>query len=176
MSLEDVSLEQRDQLALLMKDLSDNPTTRKKTLELVKQLRPGMSVPELDLEEKTNSALEQMRAENEKIRAELMEARQLETLEKKRQALITKGKARNEDDIKEIEKVMLEKRIPDHETAAEYWDWMKQSAEPTPTGYNPSALGKFDLSKYMKNPIGAARNEAAAALQELRVNRRPIGI
>jgi len=45
MSLEDISLEQRDQLAMLMKDLSDNPTTRKETLKLVKQLRPSMSVP-----------------------------------------------------------------------------------------------------------------------------------
>ena len=176
MSLEDISLEQRDQLALLMKDLSDNPSTRKETLRLVKQLRPSMSVPELDLEDKTNTALQQMRSENEKIRGELMEARQLESLEKKRAQLIANGKARNDEDIKEIEKVMLEKRIPDHETAAEYWDWMKQSAAPTPTGYNPSALGKFDLSKYMKNPIGAARNEAAAALNELRGNRRPIGI
>jgi hypothetical protein len=52
---------------------------------------------------------------------------------------------------------------------------MKQSATPTPTGYNPSAVSKFDLGKYYKNPVGAARDEASKALQELRQNKRPIG-
>ena len=71
---------------------------------------------------------------------------------------------------------MLEKKISDHETAAEYFDWMKQAAAPTPTGYNPSPLKGFDLNAYWKNPVQGARNEAAKALQELRKNTRPIGI
>ena len=82
---------------------------------------------------------------------------------------------RSDADVEEIEKVMLEKKIADHDTAAEYWQWMKQSAAPTPTGYNPSAVKQFDLNKYYKNPVGAARDEAAKALQELRKNTRPIG-
>jgi len=53
---------------------------------------------------------------------------------------------------------------------------MKQSAVPTPTGYNPSAVAKFDLGKYYKNPVMAARDEAAKALNELRRNPRPIGL
>jgi hypothetical protein len=48
---------------------------------------------------------------------------------------------------------MLDKGITNHEAAAEYWNWMKQSAVPTPTGYNPSAVSKFDLGKYYKNPV-----------------------
>ena len=77
----------------------------------------------------------------------------------------------------EIEKVMLEKNIPNHETAAEYWKWMQQSAAPTPgTSYNPSTLSKFDLSKYQKNPVAAARDEAFKALNELRKSPKPIGL
>ena len=54
---------------------------------------------------------------------------------------------------------------------------MKQAATPTPSGYNPNLINKFDLSKYWKNPQGAARNEAATALQEIRnQGRRPIGV
>jgi hypothetical protein len=86
-----------------------------------------------------------------------------------------KGLVDREEDIHEVEKIMLEKGITNHESAAEYWNWMKQSATPTPTGYNPSAVSKFDLGKYYKNPQAAARDEAAKALQELRKNSRPIG-
>jgi hypothetical protein len=75
------------------------------------------------------------------------------------------------------EKIMLEKNIPNHETAAEYWKWMQQSAAPTPgTSYNPSTLSKFDLSKFQKNPVAAARDEAFKALNELRKSPKPIGL
>ena len=72
--------------------------------------------------------------------------------------------------------VMLDKGITNHESAAEYWQWMKQAAAPTPSGYNPNAMGKFDLGKYWKNPVAGARDEAAKALAELRKNPRPIGL
>jgi hypothetical protein len=71
---------------------------------------------------------------------------------------------------------MLEKGITNHEAAAEYFQWMKQAAVPTSTGYNPSAINKFDLNKYWKNPVASARDEAAKALTELRKNPRPIGL
>jgi len=53
---------------------------------------------------------------------------------------------------------------------------MKQSAAPTPSGYQPNTMSKFDLSKYWKNPVTGAREEAARALAELRQPRRPIGL
>jgi hypothetical protein len=55
---------------------------------------------------------------------------------------------------------MLERGITNHETAAEYHQWMKQAAVPTSSSYNPSPMNKFDLSNYWKNPQTAARNEA----------------
>ena len=175
MSLEDVSYEQRDQLAALMRELSDNPATRKEVLRLTKKIKPDLVIPELDIEESTTSAVSETRRELEAMRAEMAQKRAEEDLERRRNALIRKGYAASDSDVEEIEKVMLEKKIADHDTAAEYWQWMKQSAAPTPTGYNPSAINKFDLSKYYKNPVGAARDEASKALQELRKNTRPIG-
>jgi hypothetical protein len=175
MSLEDVSYEQRDQLAALMRELSDNPATRKEVLRLTKKIKPDLVIPELDIEETTTNAVGETRRELEAMRAELAQKRAEEDLERRRNSLIRKGYAASDEDVEEIEKVMLEKKIADHDTAAEYWQWMKQSAAPTPTGYNPSAINKFDLSKYYKNPVGAARDEAAKALQELRKNTRPIG-
>ena len=175
MSLEDVSYEQRDQLAALMRELSDNPATRKEVLRLTKKIKPDLVIPELEIEETTTSAVSEARKELDDLKAQLAQRRAEEDLEKRRNALIRSGKAKSEEDVEEIEKIMLEKKIADHDTAAEYWDWMKQSAAPTPTGYNPSAVKQFDLNKYYKNPVGAARDEAAKALQELRKNTRPIG-
>ena len=175
MSLEDMSFEQRDQLALLMRELSDNPATRKDVLRLTKQLKPDLVIPELDIENTTKSYVDKLEQRLMERDAKDREQDAVRDLEARRNKLMKKGFVQNEEDIHEVEKIMLEKGITNHESAAEYWQWMKQSATPTPTGYNPSAVSKFDLGKYYKNPVGAARDEASKALQELRQNRRPIG-
>ena len=175
MSLEDMSFEQRDQLALLMRELSDNPATRKDVLRLTKHLKPDLVIPELDIENTTKSYVDKLEQRLMERDAKDREQDAVRDLESRRSKLMKKGLVQNEDDIHEVEKVMLEKGITNHESAAEYWQWMKQSATPTPTGYNPSAVSKFDLGKYYKNPVGAARDEASKALQELRQNKRPIG-
>ena len=176
MSLEDISLEQRDELALLMKELAENPATRKKALRLTKKVRPNLPIPELELEDYTEKKVTAAEDRVAQLEAKLKEKESLEELQKRRDKLIKKGLAQSDEDIEQIEKIMLEKKISDHETAAEYFDWMKQAAQPTPTGYNPSPLKGFDLNSYWKNPVQGARNEAAKALQELRKNTRPIGI
>jgi len=175
MSLEDMSFEQRDQLALLMRELSDNPATRKEVLRLTKQIKPDLVIPELEIESTTKSYVEKLEQKLMDREAKDREQDALRDLESRRNRLMKKGLVEREEDIEEVEKIMLEKGISNHESAAEYWQWMKQSATPTPTGYNPSAVSKFDLGKYYKNPVGAARDEASKALQELRQNKRPIG-
>jgi hypothetical protein len=176
MSLEDISLEQRDELAMLMKELAENPATRKEALRLTKKVRPNLPIPELELEDYTEKKVTQAEDRVSQLEAKLKEKEALEDLQKRRDSLIKKGLAQSDDDIEQIEKIMIEKKISNHETAAEYFDWMKQAAQPTPSGYNPSPLKGFDLNAYWKNPVQGARNEAAKALSELRKNTRPIGI
>ena len=176
MSLEDMSFEQRDQMALLMRELSDNPETRKEILRLTKKVKPGLVIPELDIEEHTHTAVSAANKRVEDLEARIREKEAVEDLNKRRMNLIKKGLIQDESEIEHVEKIMLDKGITNHESAAEYWDWMKQSAVPTPTGYNPSAVAKFDLGKYYKNPVMAARDEASKALNELRRNPRPIGL
>jgi len=171
-----MSFEQRDQMAMLMRDLSDHPSTRKDILRLTKKIKPDLVIPELDIEDHTSSAVQKVQQELEQMRAERREQEARNSLNDRRTKLMKKGFIQNEDDIDEIEKIMLDKGITNHESAAEYWQWMKQSAVPTPTGYNPSAVAKFDLGKYYKNPVMAARDEASKALNELRRNPRPIGL
>lgn len=176
MSLEDLSMEARDELAMLARQLSENPATRKEFLRLTKRAKPDMPIPELEIEDKTDSAIEMMRKENQELRAKWQEKEAMEELRSRRSNLKSKGLVERDEDIAEVEKIMLEKGMTNHETAAEYWQWMKQSAQPTPTGYNPNPMTKFDLGKYWKNPVQGARDEAAKALNELRKNPRPIGI
>jgi len=176
MSLEDLSMEARDELAMLARQLSENPATRKDFLRLTKKAKPDMPIPELEIEDKTDSAIELMRKENQELRAKWQEKEAMEELRSRRSNLKSKGLVERDEDIAEVEKLMLEKGMTNHETAAEYWQWMKQSAQPTPSGYNPNPMTKFDLGKYWKNPVQGARDEAAKALNELRKNPRPIGI
>ena len=119
MSLENLSLEARDELASLSQKLAENPQTRKEFLRLTKKVNPDLPIPELEIEDKTNSAIDQIRSENAQLQAKLRERDAMEELERRRQSLVKKGLA-TEDDIADVEKIMLEKKISDHETAAQY--------------------------------------------------------
>ena len=136
MSLENMSLEQRDELALLMKQLSENPETRKEALRLTKKLRPDLPMPELEIEDYTEKAVSKANQRVEELERKLQEKEAHENLDKRRNSLMEKGLIDSKSDIEEIEKIMLEKGITNHESAAEYWQWMKQAAVPTPSGYN----------------------------------------
>jgi hypothetical protein len=176
MSLEDLSFEARDELAALARQMSEDPTTREQFLRMTKQLKPDLTIPELEVKSYTEKAVSEARREVEEMRAKLRERDALEDLEKRRTNLKKKGLIKSDSDLEAVEKVMIEEGITNHEAAAKYWAWMNQAATPTPIGYNPSAIAKFDLGKYYKNPVGAAREEASRALQELRTNPRPIGL
>ena len=176
MSLEDLTLEARDELAALSRQLAENPNTRKDFLRLTKKVKPDMPIPELEIEDATNAATSQMRGELESLRNQMREKDAIEELNRRRSKLKAKGLIESDEDIEHVEKVMLEKGITNHEAAAEYWSFMKQAATPTPTGYNPSAIKGFNLDQFWKNPVQGARNEAAAALNELRRNPKPIGL
>ena len=176
MSLENLSLEARDELAALAQTLAENPETRKDFLRMTKRVKPDLPIPELDIEDYTHRAVSRSEDRVQALEAKLREKEALEELQKRRQSLMKKGLISNESEVGDVEKIMLERGITNHETAAEYHQWMKQAAVPTSTGYNPSAVKQFDLNKYWKNPVSAARNEAMNALNDLRKPQRPIGL
>lgn len=176
MSLENLDPSARDELAALAQQLAENPETRKEFLRMTKKVKPDLPIPELELEQTVNNAMSQADQRVQQLEAKLRERDAMETLEKRRQALMEKGLIESKEDIKAVEKLMLERGITNHETAAEYHKWMKQAAVPTSSGYNPSAVKNFDLNRYWKNPATAAREEAVKALNELRKPTRPIGL
>ena len=176
MSLENYSLEARDELAALAQTLAENPETRKDFLRMTKKVKPDLPIPELDIEDYTHRAVSRSEDRVQALEAKLREKEAIEELNNRRQSLMKKGLISNESEVSDVEKIMLERGITNHETAAEYHQWMKQAAVPTSSGYNPSAVKQFDLNKYWKNPAAAARNEAMNALNDLRKPHRPIGL
>ena len=176
MSLENLSQDARDELAALAQTLAENPDTRKDFLRMTKKVKPDLPIPELDIEDYTHKAVSRSEDRVQALEAKLREKEAMEELQKRRQSLMKKGLISNEAEVDDVEKIMLERGITNHETAAEYHQWMKQAAVPTSTGYNPSAVKQFDLNKYWKNPSAAARNEAMNALNDLRKPVRPIGL
>ena len=176
MSLENISLEARDELAALAQQLAENPATRKDFLRMTKKVKPDLPIPELEIEDYTQKAVNKSEERVQALEAKLRERDAVEELNKRRQSLMKKGLISNEDEVSDVEKIMLEQGITNHETAAQYHQWMKQAAVPTSSGSNPSAVKQFDLSKYWKNPSSAARNEAMNALNDLRKPQRPIGL
>ena len=176
MSLENLSPDARDELAALAQTLAENPATRKEFLRMTKKVKPDLPIPELEIEDSTTRAVSKAEERVQALEAKLREKEAIEELKKRREQLLKKGLIKSEDDVPAVEKIMLEKGITNHETAAEYHEWMKQAAVPTASTYNPSPVKGFNLDKYWKNPNQAARNEALNALNELRNPRRPIGL
>jgi len=176
MSLEDVSYEARDELARLAKQLSDNPETRGPFLKLAKQVRPDVSMPEIEIEERYTKKFQDFESKLAARDAKQAERDAMDNLEYRRNSLLEKGLVDSRDEIQKVEKLMLDKGITNHEAAAEYHNYMKQAAIPTPSGYNPNPMRKFDLSAFHKNPVQAARETAAQALSEFRKPVRPIGL
>jgi hypothetical protein len=176
MSLENLSLEAQAELAALAKSLAEDPKTRKQFLQLTKQVRPDVPIPEIEIEERTNAVLDSANKRVESLEAKLRAKDAKEELERRRNNLRTKQLAESDEDIADIEKLMIEKGIANHETAAEYHSWMKQAAAPTPSQFASPVMSRFNTQDYMKNPVGAARDAAHAALAEFRKNPRPIGL
>jgi hypothetical protein len=176
MSLEDKSYEERDELARLALQLSNDPKTRPDFMRLTRQVRPDVAMPELEIEERVNTAFNSAQQKIASLEAKLAERDAVDNLESRRKSLLEKGLVQSRSEVQEVEKLMLEKGITNHEAAAEHYKYMQQAAVPTPSGYNPNPMRQFDLSAFRKNPIQAARDVAAQAMSEIRKPTRPIGL
>ena len=176
MSLENLSSDAQAELAALTQAIIENPKTRKTFLHLTKEVRPDVPIPEIEIEERTNSVLAEANKKVESLEQRLRQKEAKEELERRRMALIEKNLINSRDEIAEVEKLMVEKGIASHETAAEYHQWMKQAATPTPSQFPQPVMSRFNTKDFMKNPVGAARDAAHAALAEFRKNPKPIGL
>lgn len=170
-SLEGMSPDAIAGLAMLAKGLSSNPHTRNQFLQLTKAANPNMSIPEVDLPFQINNAISEERGKREALEARLRERDIRDSVISRRQE-IQKSKGLSDADIADVEKLMLEKGITNHETAADFMLSQRQSAKPTPfTGYSSHSMPAVDTKSFGGNINQWARNEAANAISDIRSGR-----
>ena len=171
MPLEGKSAEEIAALAELAEQLANNPKTRKGFLHLSKAANPDAHIPEVDIPAQVNTMLEAGLKRLEAAEKKNAEYETERNILNRRQALIDAGKA-TKGDIAAIEKLMIDKHIPDHETAAEFYAMQQKAAEPTPrdarANVRETTMPAVDTKPFKGNLNEWARNMAAKTLDELR--------
>jgi hypothetical protein len=171
-NLEDYSQEARDELAKLMLDLSENIETRPTTLRDVRKVRPNMPIPEIDTDNKLQAINAQAAKRIDSLESKLRERDATEELQRRRNKLAERF---GPDNVEQIEKIMLDKGIQSHDTAGDYFDWMRQAQAPTPSSFSPNVMDKSTregLKSFFTNPQLHAREVAHQALQDLKKAKR----
>lgn len=167
-SLEGMTPDQIADLATLAKAQLDNPATRQHFLRNSKVVNPEVSIPEVDIPFQMNGMFAQGKKLIDEQAAEIARMRLERDIDKRRDNLMKKHDL-SERDVEEVEKLMLEKQIASHETAAEFYKSQQQSARPTPSMFSPNTMPKIDLkASGMQNMKQWSQNEAAKVIDEFR--------
>jgi hypothetical protein len=164
MALENVSLEEMESLAVLSKTLADNPATRKDFLKLIKTASPMTNIPEIDMETRFGESTRPLFDKIQNLENQLQEQNFKEMRNKAHGRLMEMGISK--DEIPEIEKTMVEKKIGDYDTAAQFYLNQKQVAPPSAgTFATPMTIPTI---KDMGGDMNAwARNEAFSAVNDI---------
>ena len=170
MSLEGKSVEEIQALAELASDLASDPKTRNSFLSLTKARNPNANIPEIDIPAALGAQfkpyLDKLDALSKREEERVLQERILAS----RRAIVAKGVA--ESDVPEIEKLMVDKGIANHETAVEHYQMSKRAAAPTPSSMLPGLRRleqpKVDMKNFAGDPKAYTYNAAYSIIDELR--------
>jgi hypothetical protein len=167
-SLEGLSSEQIADLAALAKAQLDDPNVRPYFLRNQKVVDPSLSIPEVDIPMQAQGLIAGQQKQIETLQQQLNEDRIRREINERRSALQTKHGLSSKD-VEEVEKLMLEKQIGSHDTAAEFYKSQQQSAQPTPSTFAPNSLPKIDLKGTGTTNMNQwARAQAGQVIDEFR--------
>ncbi len=175
-SLEGLTPEQIEAAAAMYQSLVSNPATREATLRATKTVNPSLSIPEVELKDMARAEFGKRDKVIEDLQADIRKRDAEQRVKDSRTSLRDKGYAQT--DVEAIEKLMIDKQIPNYDTAADYYTNMKKVAEPTPNTVQ-TRPSTFSMPQ---DPMGAmkggkqglarwARNEGTTALDEIRSGR-----
>jgi hypothetical protein len=173
MSLENYSVDQIQELAALADSLTKNPKTRETFLRLAKTASPETPIPEIDIKDQVRAMAQPLVDKVASLERELLTRKVEDNIINHRSGLYEKGFKK--DDVTQIEQLMIDKQIPSHETAAEFYRMQKQTATPTPSTMTPITL-PTNVMESMKNggQTGMnqwARGEAYSIISDLKAGR-----
>ena len=173
MSLENYSVDQIQELAALADSLTKNPKTRESFLRLAKTASPDTPIPEIDLKDQVRAMAQPLVDTVATLERQMLTRSVEDNIMGKRNSLYEKGFKK--DEVDQIEKLMVERQIPSHETAAEFFKMQKQTATPTPSTMTPITL-PTNVMESMKNGGQSgmnqwARGEAYSVINDLKAGR-----
>jgi ribosomal protein S20 len=167
-SLEGMSQEAINGLALLAKGLSQNQTTRGEFLRLTKTANPDLNIPEVDIPLQMQGMMEAERKKREDLENKIRETEVRDQIKERRENLM-RDKKLSFEQVQEVEKMMTEKGIVNHDTAADFYMSQQKSAAPTPsTGFGVNTVPKIDAKDFGGNIAQWSRNEAANLIGDIR--------
>ena len=173
MSLENYSVDQIQELAALADSLTKNPKTRESFLRLAKTASPDTPIPEIDLKDQVRAMAQPLVDKVATLERQMLTRSVEDNIMGKRNSLYEKGFKK--DEVDQIEKLMIERQIPSHDTAAEFFKMQKQTATPTPSTMTPITL-PTNVMESMKNGGQSgmnqwARGEAYTVINDLKAGR-----
>ena len=156
------------ELGRLALKVAGNPKTRRPFLNAVREIEPDRVFPDQQVEDLRQEWATQRETDN--IERERRETEQ--RLAAQRRKLID-SKRFTEDDVKKIEKDVMERLgLADYDAAATIYGAQQPAA---PSNTVPKSGGVWELPTFdglLKDPNGAARNMAFQVIDELAANRR----
>ncbi len=167
-SLENFTEAERDAMARMYDRLVKDPKTRDVTLRATKTVAPETNIPEIEVMDRVAHAMTPHLTEIAALKKDKLEREVKDRLTAARQKLRDDA-GMNQKDIDAVEKIMVEKHIPDHATAAEFYTMQNRTATPTPESWsNPVKMpGNADGFKKAGGFKNFFRNDAHAAVDEL---------
>ena len=145
--------------------------TRQEFLKLTKTANPELNIPEVDIPFKMQGMMEAEAKKREELENKIREGEIRQQVKDRREAMI-KTKGLSESQVQEVEKMMVDKGIMNHDTAADFYLSQQQSAPPTPSQFTGSQqVPKVDLKNFGGNIAQWARSEANTMIGDIRSGR-----
>lgn len=170
-SLEDLSDEQRLNLARAANQVLTNPETSREFKRLWMKANPKVRFPEVEQDEQLAA---QLKLRDDKIQE--LETKQLEQEAERRRQVKRDAAAERGLNPDEVEALIVERgkagRILDYESAMELLELQQQSAPVTPASDQSPTRPLTSLKELWEDPAKWARDQTHAAIDELKKRRR----
>jgi len=163
--------EKDDELFKLFKKTLGNTKTRKDQLKLIKQVDPDLPIPEVDAEDRVMAVVKQQEDQIKALKEERDHDKVIAGIKEHRETIKSKYKL-DDEGLKKVEQLMVDKKIGDHDTAAEFIANNNKLATPTVAEAGFRQVKMPSDEALLKDPIGWARNEAHAEIDRLNGVRR----
>lgn len=155
-------------LAALALQLGNNPKTRTRALELIKEVRPNARFPELETRGEIDKVREELAEEKTAREREKMEAKLDRQKRKLTRARGDGGYGLKTEEVAEVEKYMEAHSLVDYDVAARAFMFERETGNPSPASFEEQTHMQLPGDKgLLLNPDTWARESAHSAITEI---------